>query len=158
MKPVLLLLLFLLLYGCTSEQGKPLPGGIKTTSNPLDNKVITDSTAEFERRIYFNIDEIVSGKVYTNKDKIDVFYRVLVIPEEENIMLIAEDISVGEEGGGFKLVKLSRITDEHSALPRFGLYSADSLKFIDSVRVQGYFNKQKKIINLDKLKSYHVSY
>jgi len=88
-----------------------------------------------------------------------VFYRVLVIPEEENIMLIAENISVGdEEGGNLKLVKLARITDDDSALPKFGLSSVDSLKFIDTTKIDGYFNGKKLTINLDKLKSYHPSY
>jgi len=71
-------------------------------------------------------------------------------------MIIAENIEVlGEEGGNFKLIKLSRLTDDDSVLPKFGISSVDSLKFIDSVNIEGYFNNTKKRINLDKLKPYH---
>jgi len=126
--------------------------GIKT--DPRQLKV--DSNTEFERRIYFEIDQIYSGKVYSTKNNQSAFYRVLIVPEEENIMIIAENIEVlGEEGGNFKLIKLSRLTDDDSVLPKFGISSVDSLKFIDSVNIEGYFNNTKKRINLDKLKPYH---
>ena len=133
-------------------QNKNLNLGIKT--DPRQLKV--DSNTEFERRIYFEIDQIYSGKVYSTKNNQSAFYRVLIVPEEENVMIIAENIGVlGEEGGNFKLIKLSRLTDDDSVLPKFGISSVDSLKFIDSVNIEGYFNNTKKRINLDKLKPYH---
>ncbi len=118
----------------------------------------TDSISEFEKRIYFNIDNMWTGPAYTNRNDLSLFYRVLEIPEEENIMLIVENISVGDEGGNFKLVKLSRLTDDSSVLPRFGLFSVDSLKFLDSVKIEGYFNHKKMVVDLDKLFAYHPSY
>jgi hypothetical protein len=164
-----LFFLSLFFYGCLSNTRKKLVDSSKT-DNISDHSIsgqpnlaekVKDSRSEiddalnFEKRIYLKIDELHTGKVYTNKNNVDVFYRILMVPEEENIMLIAENISIGEEGGNFKLVKLSRITDDNSALPKFGLYSTDSLKFIDTVRISGYFNGKRKIINLDSLKSYH---
>jgi hypothetical protein len=53
------------------------------------------------------------------------------------------------------LRKLSRLTDNNSVLPEFGLNSVDSIRFIDSITIEGYFNGNKKKINLDKLKPYH---
>jgi len=165
MKIIFLIFVCSIVCSCTSHQNSSAgvldSQNVKITVNNKPEKngqISTDSTADFERRIYLKIDEIKTGKVYTNKNNSDVFYRVLIVPEEENIMLLAENISIGEEGGNFKLVKLSRITDDNSALPKFGLGSVDSLKFIDSVRIQGYFNNKKMIINLDKLKNYHISY
>jgi hypothetical protein len=125
---------------------------------PLKQKInitLLDSDAEFEKKIYLHIDQIYTGKVY-NENNTYAFYRVITIPEEENLMIIAEKIAVlDDEGGNLKLFKLSRVTDDGSALPKFGISSADSIKFIDSVTIQGYFNDKKKIIDLEKLKPYH---
>ena len=128
---------------------------VLVNSNYSKSQPTIDSTFEFEKKIYFKIHELYTGKVYTNKNNLNVFYRVLVVPEEENIMLIAENISIGEEGGNFQLVRLSRITDDGSEFPKFGLSKVDSLKFIDTISISGYFNNKKKTINLDNLKSYH---
>jgi len=105
-----------------------------------------------EHKIYLKANAIYSGSVYTNKENKDVFYRIVEIPEEENIALIAENISIGEEGGNYQLIKRIRLTDNNSLMPKFGLNKADSIKFIDSVRVEGYFNGKKMIINLDSIK------
>lgn len=94
-----------------------------------------------------------TGKLYMNKNKQEVFYRLLVIPEEENILLVAENIQPGEEGGGYKLLKTVRLTNDRLTLPNSNLYKVDSLKFIDSVTVQGYFNGKKNSINLESLKT-----
>jgi hypothetical protein len=156
MKPLIIILAIALLYGCSSKGVKQPADSLRKTSAPKTATI--DSLAEFEKKIYLNIDEIKSGKVFTNSNKQDVFYRVLVIPQEENMMLIAENIKPGEEDGNYKLVKMLRITDDGSALPKLGLGTVDSLKFIDSVNIEGYFNHKKQIINLDKLKPWHVSY
>ncbi|MFA6248746.1 MAG: hypothetical protein WC615_17520 [Mucilaginibacter sp.] len=110
-----------------------------------------DTSKSFEQQVYFRIDKISSGPVYEDKNHADVFYRILEIPEEENISLYAEKISIGEEGGNYQLVKRIRLTDENSILPKFGLTKMDSLKFADSVTVSGYFNDKKLIVNLNNL-------
>ena len=168
MRSLILLFIVASLLGCSSHSSKNVIDTTKTvatatsTSKQADPqpkedhpKSFADSVAEFERRIYLEIGQVYTGKTYIDKNNRNVFNRVLVVPEEENIMLIAENISFGDEGGNFKLVKLSRITDDGSVLPRFGLSSVDSLKFIDSVDIQGFFNHKKMIITLNKLKPYH---
>jgi hypothetical protein len=112
-----------------------------------------DSLPKLQRNIYLKIDEMHTGKLYMNKNKQEVFYRLLVIPEEENILLVAENIQPGEEGGGYKLLKTVRLTNDRLTLPNSNLYKVDSLKFIDSVTVQGYFNGKKNSINLESLKT-----
>ena len=97
--------------------------------------------------MYLKIDKIYSGSVYTNKAGHDVFYRILEIPEEENTLLIAENISIGDEGGNYQLIKRVNLNE---VLTRHGSLTVDSLKFIDSVNIQGYFNDKKMIVNLDK--------
>jgi hypothetical protein len=125
--------------------------------NLIIYKDISNKEQNFINKIYFKIDEVHTGNVYLKNGKIYVFNRILVVPEEENIMLISECISIGDEGGDYKLIKLSRLTDDGSALPKFGLNKVDSLKFIDSVNIQGLFNNQKKVINLERLKQYHMN-
>ena len=131
--------------------------------NPLKKKVSSDTSKIIssqnllqldneEHKIYLKANAIYSGSVYTNKDNKDVFYRVVEIPEEENITLIAENISIGEEGGNYQLIKRIRLTDDNAVLPKYGLNNIDSIKFIDSVRVEGYFNGKKMVINLDSIK------
>ncbi|MDB5129009.1 hypothetical protein [Mucilaginibacter sp.] len=122
---------------------------IKTTSN---NTLKKDGDNDFEKKVYFKIDKIYSGPVYEDKSHVDVFYRILEIPEEENISLYAEKISIGDEGGSYLLIKRIRFTDENSTLPKFGLSKVDSLKFIDSVKISGYFNDKRLIVNLSELK------
>jgi hypothetical protein len=146
------ILLFLSANSCKSPQKKTIHSD---TIKAVDSKsqIQSDSKElQFERKIFLKVDAIYSGKVYTNKDNKDVFYRILEIPEEENIMLIAENISVGDEGGNYQLIKRIRLTDDNSALPKFGLSKIDSIKFIDSVRIEGYFNDKKMVINIDSLK------
>jgi hypothetical protein len=108
----------------------------------------TDTAKGFEQQVYLKIDKISSGPVYEDNNEANVFYRILEIPEEENISLYAEKISIGEEGGNYKLVKRIRLTDENSVLPKFSLTKVDSLKFTDSVTVSGYFNEKKQSIKL----------
>lgn len=135
-----------LFNSCTSADKKPVsPDTVaKRTNAP------TDTPKSFEQKVYFKIDKISPGPVYEDKNRADVFYRILEIPEEENISLYAEKISVGDEGGNHRLVKRIRLTDENSVLPKFGLTKVDSLKFTDSVTVSGYFNDKKQSINLSK--------
>jgi hypothetical protein len=172
-KEVLIFVAALLFWSCrakTEKEKSSLDSLGKTDSTKLENTTArnkeptddrgtySDTLKGFEKRIYFDIDKIYTGKTYVNKNNVDAFYRVLEIPEEENVMLIAENIAIGEEGGKAKLIKLVRLTDDNSALPKFGLSTVDSLRFLDSVRIQGYFNSKKMIINLDDLKEYHPAY
>ncbi|WP_426670569.1 hypothetical protein ACPPVU_04830 [Mucilaginibacter sp. McL0603] len=139
-------------HACKSPQKKMIRIDTPRTVSSKSQVQSDNKELQFEIKIYLKADAIYSGKVYTNKDKKDVFYRILEIPEEENIMLIAENISIGEEGGNYQLIKRVRLTDDNAVLPRFGLSKIDSVKFIDSVRVEGYFNDKKMIINVDSLK------
>jgi hypothetical protein len=147
MKSIILLFFCILFAGCKhgNNQSKNIHSEIANTS--LDN------LPELERNIYLKIEEIHTGKLYISKNKKEVFYRLLVIPEEENIMLVAENIQIGEEGGGYKLLKTIRLTNIGLTPPKSNLYKVDSLKFTDSVTVQGYFNDKKKSINLERLKT-----
>jgi len=144
-----------LCFGCKHEEKKKA-GSNKDSTNYADNgglkqdpKKNSGEDDDFEKRIYLKIDEMETARVYTDKNRMDVFNRVLVIPEEENIMLIVEKISIGEEGAGFKLVKRTRLTDDNTELSKFGLQRVDSLKFIDSVTLSGYFNNKKLKINVE---------
>jgi hypothetical protein len=143
---------FLIISSCKSPQRQPLSADSQKTIVKTVSASPDMPDKQFENNIYLKIDEICTGKVYTNKDNKDVFYSVLVIPEEENLTLIAENISIGEEGGNYQLIKRIRLTDDNSVLPEFGLRSVDSLKFVDSVKIEGYFNEKKRIINIDTLK------
>lgn len=147
MKPMILLFICGLFAGCKhhNNQSRDLQPEIANNS--------ADSLPTLQREIYLKIDEIHAGKLYINKNKQDVFYRLLVIPEEENILLVAENIQPGEEGGGYKLLKTIQLTNNGLTLPNSNLYKVDSLKFIDSVTVQGYFNGKKNSINLESLKT-----
>jgi hypothetical protein len=116
------------------------------------HQIVIDNITNFQQSIYLKIDQVFTGPVYTEQND-DVFYRILMVPEEENIMLIAEKISIGKESGSYKLISSWRITDDHSALPKFGLNSLDSVKFIDSVKIEGLFNGKRKMINLNESKS-----
>jgi len=146
MKPIILLLICGLLAGCQHKntQSRDL--------HPERANNFSDSLPKLQRNIYLKIDEIHTGKLYINKNKQEAFYRLLVIPEEENILLVAENIQIGEEGTGYKLLKTARLSNNALTLPNSNLYKVDSLKFIDSVTVQGYFNEKKKSINLESLK------
>jgi hypothetical protein len=145
-----------ILFSCDSSDKKNLSDSSKTSNdrrgsikhNNYSGQDKIDSALSFEKKIYFKIVSIYCGPTYTNRSKETVFYRVLEIAEEENITLFAENISVGEEGGNYGLIDRIRLTDDKSSLPRFGLNKVDSLKFIDSVTIVGYFNKQKMKINL----------
>lgn len=138
---------------CHSPQKETGLSDNRKTASSKRNSIPSDTTLlEFEKKAYFKISAIYLGNVYTNKQNKEVFYRVLEIPEEENILLIAENITIGEEGGSYKLIKRIRLTDDNSVFPKFGLNKIDSLKFIDSVTIKGYFNGEKRIINVDSIK------
>jgi len=111
-----------------------------------------DTNVQFETQVYLKIDQILSGETYVDKNGADVFFRIIEIPEEENISLYAEQISIGDEGGNYKLIKRVRLTDDKSVLPKFGISAVDSLKFKDTTTISGYFNKNKLTINLLALK------
>jgi hypothetical protein len=142
---------FLIISSCKSPQKKVSAPDTPKTTSPKNQAQSDDKELQFENKIYLKTDAIYSGKVYTNKDNKDVFYRVLEIPEEENITLIAENISIGEEGGNYQLIKRILLTGDNSVLQKFGLNKVDSIKFIDNVRIQGYFNDKKMIINIDSI-------
>ncbi|MDB5147200.1 MAG: hypothetical protein JWQ57_1220 [Mucilaginibacter sp.] len=146
MKSIILLFTCILFAGCKHgrNQSRDIHSEIANTS--------LDSLPELEKNIYLKIDEIHVGKLYINKNKKEVFYRLLVIPEEENIMLVAENIQIGDEGGSYKLLKTVRLTNNGLTHPKSNLYKVDSLKFIDSVTIQGYFNGIKKSVNFENLK------
>jgi len=111
-----------------------------------------DTNVQFETQVYLKIDQILSGETYVDKNGADVFFRIIEIPEEENISLYAEQISIGDEGGNYKLIKRVRLTDDKSVLPKFGISAVDSLKIKDTTTISGYFNKNKLTINLLALK------
>ncbi|MBB3056447.1 hypothetical protein [Mucilaginibacter gotjawali] len=169
-KPLLVtntLLICMLFNCCNSSTSKKTTDELKkdtvsmspfskiSNSNSKDRsnsgEALADSNLEFENDIYLKIDKIYSGKIYTNTKGEDVFYRILEIPEEEYISLFIENIAIGEEGGKYQLVKRFRLTDDHSVLPKFGLISVDSIRFADSITIEGYFNKKKEIINLNTI-------
>lgn len=151
MKPLITLTILLLLYGCNSPNKCKLTekaiGDSASTrvtySNIIKNRsqISAIDNWEFEKKIYLKIDKIYTGKVYTNKNGVDAFYRILFIPEEENKMIEVENISIGEEGGNYKLVKRFTLTND-----------IDSLIFVDSANIKTYTGNKKSLINLDKIK------
>lgn len=160
---LLFFLFCLLMLSCTSNNNKSNLGTSQkdttkkmhentTIKNEVSNKI--DSNFKFEINSYLKIDNIYSGPVYADeKNGKDVFYRIIEIPEEENLTLYVEKISIGEEGGNYQLLNRYRLPEEKlSALPH-GLYKVDSLNFIDSISISGYFNKKKCELNLIKLRT-----
>ena len=118
-------------------------------------EMLTSSSGDsFEKQIYLKIDKVFSGPSYINNNNQQVFYRLLEIPEEENLSIYLENINIGEEGGNYKLLERKRLTDDNSVLPKFGLSRVDSLTFIDSVTIVGYFNEERMKIDLKKGKRF----
>ena len=163
---IICLLICLFFNCCNSNTNDKIPGKLKTdtVSVPLSNKVnnainksgerevVADNNLEISKNIYLKIDKIICGTIFTNAKEEDVFYRILEIPDEENITLFVENISIGAEGGKYQLIKRERLTDDNAVLPKFGLNTVDSMKFTDSVTIEGYFNKERIKINLNNLK------
>lgn len=113
----------------------------------------SDSIAQFGQKLYMNIAEMHSGEAFTDKNGENVYYRILVIPQEENTMLMAEKIAIGDaEGDKNQFKKLSKITDG-IALPEYGYYAPKSVEFIDTVTIKLIFDTKKKVIDLRSLKS-----
>ena len=100
-------------------------------------------------RLYLMIDKIYTGAVYNDGANNDVFYRVLEIPDEENTMLIAEKISIGQESGNYHLLKRVQLTASGGALLQYGYL--DTLAFADNTTIQGVFSGQSFKINMSKL-------
>ncbi|TFF34335.1 hypothetical protein [Mucilaginibacter psychrotolerans] len=119
---------------------------------PNQQTTATPSADAFEKAIYLKIDKVHSGNIYTNSNGFDCFYRVLQIPEEENIMLVAEHITIGEEGGNYKLLKRIHLTGPNTPLANYFFNSGDSLSFVDSTSVAVHVGDKVVAINLDKLK------
>lgn len=142
-----------LFYCCSSDTNKPdLENSQEMVLKRDSDRISASREIGFEERNYLKIDKILSGDLFTDQAGKDVFYRVLQIAEEESLTLFAEAISIGEEGGSYKLINRIRLTDDASALPKFGLYSVDSLRFTDSVTIEGLFNAKKMKIKLTGLK------
>jgi hypothetical protein len=137
---------------CQSPQKTSIPLDSPKKISKITPKQFVNNEQQFEKNNYLSIDKIYSGHTYINSNGNSAFYRILEIPEEENIALYVENISVGEEGGNYQLIKRVRLTDDNSVLPKFGLSTVDSLKFIDSVKIEGYFNDKKRVINLVEIK------
>jgi hypothetical protein len=151
---------FVFFIGCKANTGNT---AIDTAKHNITGKTDTIvpsnadlspaiSTDTFQKAIYLKIDKILSGQLYTNADGKDCFYRVLQIPEEENIMLVAERITIGEEGGKYKLLKRIPLTGPNTPLANYFFNSGDSLSFVDSTTVEVHVNNKVMAINLDKLK------
>lgn len=119
---------------------------------PNQQTLATPSADAFEKAIYLKIDKVHSGNIFKKSDGIDCFYRILEVPEEENIMLVAEHISLGEEGGNYKLLKRIHLTGPNTPLANYFFNSSDSLNFVDSVTVAIHINNKVVAINLDKMK------
>jgi hypothetical protein len=150
---------FVFFIGCKSNTGNTTIDTAKHISAKADTIVRSNADLSppiavdtFEKAIYLKVDKILSGKLYTNADGKDCFYRVLQIPEEENIMLVAEHISIGEEDGNYKLLKRVHLTGPNTPLANYFFNSGDSLNFVDSVTVAAHVTNKVVAINLDKIK------
>ena len=150
MKINYLALLLMPLIGCNLPKEKS--GDNNSVAKSSNNTFVEASKEqpedEFEKKNYLQIHQIYNGPVFNNKE----YYRILEIPVEENVTLVTEKISVGEEGSNHKLIKRAMLTAENSVLPQF-ISKVDSIKFIDSVRIQLIWNKKRIKINLDSLKT-----
>lgn len=123
----------------------------------LKEKVKTSSGNEkdtsFVGRNYLKFSRVFSGSVFEDDETgKNVFYRIAEIEEEEHLLVYIEKISIGEEGGNYQLVDRYRLKENELGLPDFSLNSLDSLAFIDTVTVSGYFNDIKYRVNLDNRK------
>ena len=150
MKINYLALLLIPLIGCNLPEEKSGNNNSTVKSSNITSVEVSKQQPEdeFEKNNYFQIHQIYNGSVFNNKE----YYRILEIPVEENVSLVAEKISIGEEGLNHKLIKRALLTAENSVLPQF-ISKVDSIKFIDSVRIQLIWNKKKIKINLDSLKT-----
>lgn len=143
-----------IIQGCNSNKQSEIVHNDTPTQATVDTLLTltpSDSIAQFGKKLYMNIAEIHSGEAYTDKDGENVYFRILVIPQEENTMLMAEKIAIGSaEGETTNFKKLSKITNGDQ-LPEYGYYTPRSLKFVDSVSVKLLFDGKQKIINLQEL-------
>ena len=141
-------LLFILLNSCTSANKTPA-----LVDTPNKKTTPTLNTAQsFEQRMYYKIDKVYSGPVFESESKGNLFYRIIEIPEEENISLYAEEISIGEEEGKYQLVRRVKLSNDNVGQLQFGFAKVDSLKFIDSLTVSVYSNNKRQIIDFADLK------
>ncbi len=108
-----------------------------------------DSSFNFVSSNYLKLSNICLGPVHNDKDRDNILYRIIEIPNEESLQLYAEQISIGEEGGNYKLLNRYQIGNEILQLSNSNLYSVDSLAFIDSTIISGYFNNKKMSIDLN---------
>lgn len=150
---ILFLGVLMICFACKHEE-KKTEGVNKDSSSHVDSashyakSLLSAKNDDFGRKIYLEISEVTCGRVYTNSKGIEVFNRVLAIPVEEEMMLVSENISIGEEGGNYNLLKRV-LLDTVPTLRESGIARIDSLKFIDSVTLSGYFNSKKLKINVE---------
>ena len=122
----------------------------KSAEAPEPGKDRQDRVAStFAEANYLKVDRITSGPVFADAQTgEDVFYRVVEIPEEEQLFVYIEKVSIGEEGGNYRLANRYRLKEESLNIFKSGFYSLDSLSFRDSVTVVGKFNDKRLAVDL----------
>lgn len=149
---VFLVLFCLILFSCgevkSSKENSIIEGDSLVLKTNSTNRL--DTNRLFELSNYLKIDKIHTGPVYwNNKNSQNLFYRIIEIYEEEHLLLFVENITIGEEGGNYNLIKRYRLDEKKLSMKRFSLSSIDSLNFEDSVTIIGLFNNTRYKINLD---------
>jgi hypothetical protein len=71
-----------------------------------------DSSFNFISYNYLKLTNIYLGSIFNDNKGNNIFFRIIEIPDEENLILYAEKISIGEEGGNYKLLNRYQIGNE----------------------------------------------
>lgn len=150
--------IFIFCFACNywknEAKAKDSTNILMSTDVSKKNINYADTNLSFMAENYLKISNIYSGPVFEDdKTGNSVFFRILEIPEEEHLLLHAEKISVGEEGGNYQLLYRYHIEEKKLSLNEFSLSKIDSLVFLDSITISGYFNEKKISFNLHNQKA-----
>lgn len=140
----MIILFFLTSFvGCT-HSNKENP----TNSEKSDSVVKKANESEsFESVNYLKISKITSGLQFKDKNSYS-FFRIIEIQKEGGLTAFVEKIGV-ENDVNFLLLDRYSIEEIKLNLHDSYLWKLDSLTFIDTVNVSGYFNRTKLTIDLN---------
>lgn len=140
---------------CTSNKSNSIvrKDSLSRYSSNTDtiNKNLKYKDTSFEAENYLRLADIHSGPTFDNGGATEhsVFYRIVEVPYEELLSLYIEKISTGDEGGNFQLISRYLLDDKELGINNYTLKRVDSVSFIDSITVSGYFNNIKYRVNLN---------
>jgi|GEM_PF-2278933 len=150
----LTLLLVTVVLGACSNNGDTKKYNELATKSLKETKTNTES--DYESKNYKWLSKVYDGPVFECGHN-SCYFRIIGLENEEKIILHAEKIDIGEEGGSRDIKYHYQIDANILNEDNFVLNTLDSLKFIDSVTITGYFSKEKYKINLDERKALKIS-